>query len=58
VIPKHRIVAVRQLRAPNMEATKTDDFGEFRPMVQDLVPAKPKGAPEENRLRSARRMLN
>jgi hypothetical protein len=46
VIPKHRIVAVRQLRAPNMEATKTDDFGEFRPMVQDLVPGKPKAAPE------------
>jgi CubicO group peptidase (beta-lactamase class C family) len=46
VIPKHRIVAVRQLRAPKLEATKADEFGEFRRMVQDLVPAKPKAAPE------------
>jgi CubicO group peptidase (beta-lactamase class C family) len=41
VIRKHRIVAVRQLRSPNSEQIKTDDFGEFSKMVRDLVPAKP-----------------
>jgi CubicO group peptidase (beta-lactamase class C family) len=41
VIPKHRIVAVRQLRSPNSEQIKTDDFGEFGKMVRDLVPTKP-----------------
>jgi CubicO group peptidase (beta-lactamase class C family) len=42
VIPKHKIVAVRQLRSPKIDLFRTDDFGEFRQMVRDLVPAGPK----------------
>jgi CubicO group peptidase (beta-lactamase class C family) len=45
VIPKHRLVAVRQLRAPMIELLKTDDFAEFRRMVQDLVPPDPPRPP-------------
>lgn len=41
VIPKHRLVAVRQLRSPMLEMLKTDDFAEFPEMVRDLVPSKP-----------------
>jgi CubicO group peptidase (beta-lactamase class C family) len=36
VFPKHRLVAVRQLRAPATDL-KTDDFAEFLPMVRALV---------------------
>jgi CubicO group peptidase (beta-lactamase class C family) len=39
VLPKTRIVAVRQIRAPLDQSVKTDDFGEFLRMVQDLAPS-------------------
>jgi CubicO group peptidase (beta-lactamase class C family) len=39
VLPGRRIVAVRQLRAPQVDSVKTDGFGEFTRMVQDLVPS-------------------
>lgn len=45
VIPKPRIVAVRQLRAPKIELVPTDDFPEFRRMVRDLAPADPPKPP-------------
>jgi len=45
VIPEHRIVAVRQLRAPKIEFFKTDDFAEFRRMVRELAPARPPTSP-------------
>jgi hypothetical protein len=44
VIPKHRLVAVRQLRVPAGEtnaskaAPKVDSFGDFVDMVRALVP--------------------
>ena len=37
VLPRRRVVAVRQLRAPASDVTTTDDFGEFRQMVRDLT---------------------
>jgi hypothetical protein len=40
VIPKHRIVAVRQLRSPKSQEITTGEFGEFIRIVRELVPAK------------------
>jgi CubicO group peptidase (beta-lactamase class C family) len=38
VIPKLRIVAVRQIRSPRDQQAQVDEFGEFIRMVRDLVP--------------------
>jgi CubicO group peptidase (beta-lactamase class C family) len=40
VIPKHRIVAIRQRRSPEDYRVQVDEFGDFSRMVRDLVPAK------------------
>jgi CubicO group peptidase (beta-lactamase class C family) len=42
VLPRQRLVAVRQMRSPddpNIDEQKLDAFGEFPEMVQQLVPA-------------------
>jgi CubicO group peptidase (beta-lactamase class C family) len=41
VIPKSRLVAVRQIRKPENRARMVDPFVEFDRMVLDLVPTKP-----------------
>jgi CubicO group peptidase (beta-lactamase class C family) len=41
VIPRLRLVAVRQVRGPRNDEHKSDDFFEFERMVQELVPRLP-----------------
>ncbi len=40
VIPKHRLIAVRQFRQKQQDPTKMENLGDFHTLVQDLVPKK------------------
>ena len=40
MIPKHRLVAVRQFRQKQQDPAKMENLGDIYTLVQDLVPEK------------------